>query len=147
MKYCSVLLLALFVSACSFKAKVLNADNSDVTPLDSRTPVAFVLAKEVPVVPENGIYRGTFETTSNDACTLDRMIDVTVEKARHAGANFIYAKRIKDVYVPGTSTYVGGAFVTTAGRNCVTILADFYYAETPAQAKFVREQKGDAWKK
>lgn len=143
MRFISVILmgLALFLmNACSFKAQVMNADK-DVTPLDSRTPVAFVLAKDIPVVPENGIYRGTFETTSMDACTLDKMIDVTLEKARNAGANFVFAKRIKDVYVPGTTTFVGGVAVSTSGRNCVTILADFYYAETPAQAKLEQDQK------
>lgn len=135
----SVALLSL--SACSLKAKVLNADNTGVTPLDSSVPVAFVLAKNVPVVPESGIYRGTFETTSNDACTIDRMIDVTIEKARNVGANLIFAKQIKDVYVPGTTTYVSGVVVTTAGKNCVTILADFYYAETPAQAKLQQDNQ------
>ena len=131
----------LSLNACSLNAKVLNADNTGVTPLDSSVPVAFVLAKDVPVVPESGIYRGTFETTSNDACTIDRMIDVTIEKARNVGANLIFAKRIKDVYVPGTTTYVSGVVVTTAGKNCVTILADFYYAETPAQAKFQQKNQ------
>lgn len=144
MKFLALLFLSLMLfclNACSFKAKVLNADNSGVTPLDSRVPVAFVLAKDVPVVPESGIYRGTFETTSNDACTIDKMVEVTIEKARSVGANFVFAKRVKDVYVPGTTTYVAGTVVSTAGRTCVTILADFYYAETPAQAKFEQENK------
>lgn len=146
MKLLSIFLLSLALlslNACSFKAKVLNADNTGVTSLDSSVPVAFVLAKDVPVVPESATYRGTFETTSNDACTIDRMIDVTIEKARHVGANFVFAKRIKDVYVPGTTTYAGGVVVTTAGRNCVTILADFYYAETPAQAKFEHDNQSN----
>ena len=144
-----ILLGLVLLSACSFNAKVMNTGDAKVTPLDARTPVSFVLAQEVPVVPEDAIYRGTFETSSNDACTIDKMIDVTLEKARHAGANLVFAKRIKEVYVPGTTTYIGGvagAMVSTSGRHCVTILADFYFAETPAQAKHEREGQEAKWK-
>ena len=106
-----ILLGLVLLSACSFNAKVMNTGDAKVTPLDARTPVSFVLAQEVPVVPEDAIYRGTFETSSNDACTIDKMIDVTLEKA-----------------------------------HCVTILADFYFAETPAQAKHEREGQEAKWK-
>ena len=146
--------LLLFLNACALRGRVLNADNTGVSPLDSSIPVAFVLAKDVPVVPENGIYRGTYKTTSIDACTIERMIVVTVKKARGVGANLVFAKRIEEFYIPGTTAYIDGHSVTTAGRNCVTILADFYYAETPAQVKLQRnnqnsleQNKGPVWEK
>jgi hypothetical protein len=90
-------------------------------------------------------YLGTVETNANLGCSAGGTIDQLREKARDLGANVVYVKKIdeKTVYV---STYAGGGLLWAVvlyplNQKCLTLLADFIYAESPLITKLQEEEK------
>ena len=127
----SLLLLfaCFFFSACSSSAYLMAGAPKNPTPLDSLAWVSFVSAAEVPVVPENGKYLGTIETTGSTACSADAVTRFLTQKARSLGANLVYVKKSEETAMV---TYVA---YTTMSQKCTAVVADFFYVNTGAQAK------------
>lgn len=148
MKYLAFLALAFtfFLCACSSKVPYTLVNTPiNPEPLDSSMQVVVVKASSVPVMPLEYKYLGTVETNANLGCSAGGTIDQLREKARDLGANVVYVKKIdeKTVYA---STYAGGGLLWAVvlyplNQKCLTLLADFIYAESPLITKLQEEEK------
>ena len=77
---------ALSFSACA-TSKVVGGGVANNAPLDSLSVVSFVNAKEIPVVPDDAVYKGTIETDADHACSTESNIALLENSARQTGGN------------------------------------------------------------
>ena len=135
---------ALSFSACA-TSKVVGGGVANNAPLDSLSVVSFVNAKEIPVVPDDAVYKGTIETDADHACSTESNIALLENSARQTGGNLLFVKEITEYQDAGVIA-AGGAVVTTA-RKCVKMIADVYYSERGAFKRADKEEEkpsGDA---
>ena len=121
--------------------KTGSAGQSNNAPLDSLSVVSFVNAKEIPVVPDDAVYKGTIETDADHACSTESNIALLENSARQTGGNLLFVKEITEYQDAGVIA-AGGAVVTTA-RKCVKMIADVYYSERGAFKRADKEFKAE----
>ncbi len=131
---------ALSFSACA-TSKVVGGGVANNAPLDSLSVVSFVNAKEIPVVPDDAVYKGTIETDADHACSTESNIALLENSARQTGGNLLFVKEITEYQDAGVIA-AGGAVVTTA-RKCVKMIADVYYSERGAFKRADKEFKAE----
>ena len=131
---------ALSFSACA-TSKVVGGGVANNAPLDSLSVVSFVNAKEIPVVPDDAVYKGTIETDADHACSTESNIALLENSARQTGGNLLFVKEITEYQDAGVIA-AGGAVVTTA-RKCVKMIADVYYSERGACKRADKEFKAE----
>ena len=92
-------------------------------------------AGSVPVLPRDYTYLGTIETEASVGCSSGGTINQLRNMARDVGANVVYVKRV------GSGVAVLYTGFTVMASNCLTLLADFIYADAPLIAKWQEEDK------
>lgn len=128
--------LAMFLlAACSSVPYTMTGTPKNPKPLDPSVQVVVVNAKSVPVLPFEYTYLGTIETEASVGCSTGGTVEQLRQMARELGANLVYVKKID----------TGIAFVYTGivmmSSQCLTLLADFIYAESPLITKWQEEDK------
>lgn len=125
----SAFLVALTLSACA-TSKVVGGGVADNAPLDSLSVVAFVNARDIPVVPDDAVYKGTIETDADHACQTAANVALLEDRARKVGGNLLFVKEITQYNDPTVIAAAG--VVVTSNRTCIRMIADVYYSERGA---------------
>lgn len=125
---------SLFLCACASSVPyTLAGTPKDPKPLDPSVPVVVVNASSVPVLPFEYTYLGTIETEASVGCSTGGTVEQLRKMGRELGANVVYVKKVD----------TGIAFVYTGvvmmSSRCLTLLADFIYAEAPLITKWQEE--------
>lgn len=127
---------AFFLCACGSSVPYTLANTpKNPEPLDPSVPVVVVNGSSVPVLPFEYKYLGTIETEAAVGCSTDGTVEQLRKMARDVGANVVYVKKIdQDIAI----VYTG---VVMMSSRCLTLLADFIYAEAPLITKWQEEEK------
>ena len=138
MKYIAIisLLLSMFLFAsCASVPHTLIGAPKDAKPLDPSVRVVVVNAGSVPVLPFEYKYLGTIQTEASVGCSTGGPVEYLRKLAAEVGANVVYVKHVdtKMAYLY-TQYYVSSS-------QCLTLLADFIYAEAPLITKWQEEDK------
>lgn len=131
---------ALSFSACA-TSKVVGGGDAKKAPLDSLSVVSFVNAKEIPVVPDDAVYKGTIETDADHACSTESNIGLLENRAREVGGNLVFVKEITEY--DDTGVIAAGGAVVTSMRKCIRMIADVYYSERGAIKRADNEFKAE----
>lgn len=124
MKKYKLIILALFflfVGCASTSQSVVVQKSQQRKPLDPDAVVSFLLASQIPLVPENAEYVTTMETGAlkGEGCTEEETVSYLEKTARELGANFVFVKKM------GTyQSYV---------NECNWFLVDMYYLHKEAE--------------
>ena len=98
-------------------------------------PVLVVNAAKVPLLPQEYNYLGTIKTAAASGCSSDGTIAYLRTLARKVGANIVYVKKT-DIELAFFYTQYG-----SMTSRCLTLIADFVYAEAPLISKWEEEVK------
>lgn len=138
MRYFTLSILALLMfllTSCASVPYTMTGTPKNPKPLDPSVEVVVVNAKSVPVLPFEYTYLGTIETEASVGCSTGGTVEQLRQMARELGANLVYVKKVD----------TGIAFVYTGivmmSSQCLTLLADFIYAESPLITKWQEEDK------
>ncbi|MBQ2561738.1 MAG: hypothetical protein II565_14340 [Fibrobacter sp.] len=131
----SIVVVLLLCASCSYVPHTLLNGPKNPQPLPDSIPVLVINAASIPVVPQENTYLGTIKTGAKTGCTSDGTINYLRRLARSIGANIVYVKEsdVKMVFV-----YTQFGSVTS---HCLTLIADFLYAEAPVISKWEEEVK------
>ncbi len=137
MKFLALISLALSMflfTSCASVPYTLTGTPKDAKPLDPSVRVIVVNAASVPVLPFEYKYLGTIQTEASVGCSTGGTLDELRKLAAEVGANVIYVKKL------GTSVAVVYTGVVMMSSKCLTLLADFVYAESPLIAKWQEDE-------
>lgn len=123
------------LTSCASVPYTMTGTPKDPKPLDPSVDVVVVNAGSVPVLPRDYTYLGTIETEASVGCSSGGTINQLRNMARDVGANVVYVKRV------GSGVAVLYTGFTVMASNCLTLLADFIYADAPLIAKWQEEDK------
>lgn len=140
--FVSLVLSMFLLTSCASVPYTLTGTPKDTKPLDPSVRVIVVNAASVPVMPFEYKYLVTVQTEASVGCSTGGTLDQLRKLAAEVGANVIYVKSL------GTSVAVMYTGVTMITSNCLTLLADFIYAEAPLITKWQEDEiKAEAEKK
>jgi hypothetical protein len=137
MKYLALisLVFSMFLfTSCASVPYTLTGAPKDPKPLDPSVRVVVVNAASVPVLPFEYKYLGTIQTEASVGCSTGGTLNQLRELAAGVGANVIYVKSL------GTGIAVMYTGVSMITSSCLTLLADFVYAEAPLITKWQEEE-------
>ena len=136
MKYLALISLALsmfLLTSCGSVPYTLAGTPKNTKPLDPSIRVVVVNANSVPVLPFEYKYLGTIQTEASVGCSTGGTLNQLRKMAAEVGANVVYVKNVSSRVAV---MYTG---VVMMSSNCLTLLADFVYAEAPLIAKWQEE--------
>lgn len=132
----SIVTMLLFFASCSRVPHMLLNGPKNPQPLPDSVQVLFISAAKVPVVPQENVYLGTIKTGAAVGCSGEGTINYLRKLARQVGANIVYVKE-SDV----TTIFYYNQFGGSQTSRCLTLVADFMYAEAPLISKWGEEIK------
>lgn len=113
--------LAFLLGCGASNAKLVVETNKSSLPED--TPVAFIFAPEIPIIPETSELVATMETNMSTQCTSDQIVPFLERRARELGANLVFVKSVQNKVL--VQTHYMGAVVMTTTKNCQEFIVDF----------------------
>ena len=131
----SIVVLLLLCASCSRVPNVYIGGPKDPQPLPDSIPVLVVNAAKVPLLPQEYNYLGTIKTAAASGCSSDGTIAYLRTLARKVGANIVYVKKT-DIELAFFYTQYG-----SMTSRCLTLIADFVYAEAPLISQWEEEVK------